>query len=78
MTTAPIVATPGHPDLLNIGPHVHMDGTLRSQMSTSNPSAKAATRAKNVGTSLPTPETDTTDEDVSNLLLHRHTIQLNA
>lgn len=37
--------------LLNSGPHALMDGTLlHSQMSTSNPSAKAATRATNVGT----------------------------
>ena len=67
MITASIVAIPGLLDLLNNGLHVPMDGTLRSQMSMSSPSAKAATRATKVGTSLPTPEADTPDKTVSNL-----------
>jgi hypothetical protein len=64
-----IVANPGLLDLLNNGLHVHMVGTLRSQMSMSSPLAKVVTQTTNVGTSLPTPEPDTTDEAVSDLAL---------
>jgi hypothetical protein len=64
-----IVANPGLPDLLSNGLHVHMVGTLRSQMSMSSPSAKVVTQATNVGTSLPTPEPDTTDRSVPDLAL---------
>jgi len=78
MTTASTVANPGLPDLLTTGLHVPMDGTLRSLMSMSSPSAKVASLATNVGTSLPIPETDTTDKPVSNLLLHKYTTQLNT
>jgi hypothetical protein len=65
MTTPLVVASLGLPGLLNNGLHARMDGILlRSQMSTSSPSAKAVTLATNVRTSLPTPEPDTTDKVV--------------
>jgi hypothetical protein len=63
MTTPLLVASLGLPGLLNNGLHARMDGILlRSQMSTSSPSAKAVTLATNVRTSLPNPEPDTTDK----------------
>jgi hypothetical protein len=66
MTMLSIVASLGLPDLLNTGLHVRMDGTpLPSLMSMSSPSAKTVTRVTKVGTSLPTPEPDTTDRSVS-------------
>jgi hypothetical protein len=66
MTMLSIVASLGLPDLLNTGLLALMDGTpLPSLMSMSSPSAKAVTRATKVGTSLPTPEPDTTDRSGS-------------
>lgn len=72
MTAPSIVASLGLVlDLLNDGPHALMDGTLLlSQMSMKNLSAKAATRATNVGTCVPALELDFTDETVTTLAFH--------
>jgi hypothetical protein len=79
MTMLSIVASLGLPDLLNTGLHARMDGTLLPSLkSMSSPSAKAVTPTK-VGTSLPTPEPDTTDRSVSHTApTQTHTVDANT